>query len=313
MGFRVAGLSAVLSCAIAFCFCNPVLSGVKPQTGEYFDVRSDDPGLASETERILIRARADSERLLADTVSSIISVYIVKSRERFDQLTLGGLPDWGVGCAIPSKDMIVIISPLAAEYQQPFPEIVRHEWAHIALRNRVGSSYLPRFIDEGFAMYFASQWNSSYAVTLAKAQLLGSIFPLRSIDRVNFFNTSQAQIAYAQSYQAVTFFLNTYDLEAFAILLDALKEGVSLDRAFETAIGASFRMFESEYSSYIQKHYSWLLIFSDMWIIWLGLALLIIIGFILKKRRGRETIKRWEEEEKYQSTDFDYEEGDPWD
>ncbi len=313
MESRLPDAAAVALCLIACGLCNSGLSSTRPLTSGHFDIRTDDPGLTHETENMLIRSKADAEKILGDTVDSRISVYIVNSRERFNQLTRGGLPDWGVGCAIPTRDMIVIISPTATEYRQPFQEIVRHEWAHIALRHRVGSSYIPRFLDEGFAMYFASQWSNSYAVTLAKAQLFGSIFPLRSIDRVNFFNSSQAQIAYAQSYQAVAYFLSEYERESFEMLLDGLKDGVSLDRAFETAIGANFRTFENEYSLYIEKHYNWLLIVSDMWIFWLVLALLIIIGFIFKKKRGRETMKRWEEEEKYQSTDFDYEEGDPWD
>lgn len=313
MEYRFPAAAVATVCMIICSLSDSGFPSTQPMTDIHFDIQADDPGLAHETESILVRSRADAERILGDTVDSKISVYIVNSRERFDMLTRGGLPDWGVGCAIPSKGMIVIISPTAAEYRQPFQEIVRHEWAHIALRQRVGSSYIPRFLDEGFAMYFANQWSNSYAVTLAKAQLLGSLFPLRSIDRVNFFNSSQAQIAYAQSYQAVTYLLTEYGHESFEMILDALRDGLSLDGSFEAAIGADFRTFENEYNLYIQKHYSWLLVFSDMWIMWLVLALLIIIGFILKKKRGRDTIKRWEEEEKYQSTDFDYEEGDPWD
>ncbi len=306
-------ISAVIAGLILVC--EPVHSSRHATTSaaDYFDIHGSDTVLVREASGTLMKARSDAEAILRDTVAPRISVYIVESREQFNRMARGGLPDWGVGCAIPSRNMIVIISPRAAEYDQPFAEITRHEWAHIALRHRIGKSYLPRFLDEGFAMRFANQWNSSFAITLAKAQVFGSTFPLKGIDKVNFFNSSQAQIAYAQSYQAVTHFLVEYGSESFGMLLDGLRDGLSLDYAFEGAIGADFEDYEREYDLHIKENYSWLLIFSDMWVLWLGLALLIVIGFILKKKRGRDIMKRWEEEEKYQSTDFDYEEGDPWD
>lgn len=279
----------------------------------YFDIVAPSFDLAKQTETVLLDAREDAIVMLGDEVTERISVHIVESRDEFVRMTRGALPDWGIGCAIPSENTIVIISPEAMEYDKPFYEIVRHEWAHIALRHRVGRGYLPRFLDEGFAMHFANQWNTSYSLTLAKSGLTGSWFNLRQIDKVNFFNTSQAQIAYAQSFQAVQYFLEMYGMEALQILLDELRDGANLDQALHASIGAGIQTFEIEYNEYLRNHYSWYIIFTDMSIIWIGLAFLIVLAFLLKKKKGKDTIKRWEEEEKYQSTDFDYEEGDPWD
>jgi len=279
----------------------------------YFDIKAPTFEMAKETENILLKARDDAISMMGDDVDRRITIHIVESRDKFNEMTRGALPDWGIGCAIPTQDMIVIISPKTMEYDRPFSEIVRHEWAHIALRHRVGNGYLPRFLDEGFAMTFANQWNTSYAITLAKSGLTGSWFSLTKIDKVNFFNTSEAQIAYAQSFQAVQYFLETYGGEAFHILLDKLRDGATLDTALRESIGAGIQTFETEFNNYLRKHYSWWVIFTDMSIIWIGLALLIVIGFLIKRKKGQDTVKRWEEEEKYQSTDFDYEEGDPWD
>ncbi len=281
--------------------------------GKGYIISASSNAVAVETEKYLITAIDEAVTILGDTVTDTITVIVADTRDEFKQQTRGAIPDWGAGCAIPSRNEIVVLSPHSSKYEQSFGEIVRHEWAHIALRHRVGRGYLPRFIDEGFAMKFADQWSSGYAVTLGKAQLTGSLFPLQSIDRVNFFNSSQAQIAYAQSQAAVTYFFSSYGDEAFMLLLDELRNGKTLDSAMENAIGASFVIFENEYRKYIKKNYSWYLIFFDMNFLWIGLAIVIVLGFLLKKKRGRDTIKRWEEEEKYQSTDFDYEEGDPWD
>lgn len=311
MKWKLLVITAVVSILFICTTLNAELTKIIDR--DRYEIYAIDTITAQETEAALVQSIADAETMLSDTVQRKISVFIPDTRDEFTKLTRGAMPDWGIGCAIPSKDMIVIISSRASGGNQPFAEIVRHEWGHIALRHKVGNGYLPRFLDEGFAMNFANQWNVGYAITLAKAQLMGSLFSLRKIDRVNFFNPSQAQIAYAQSYQAVSYYISEYGRESFDILLAALRDDATLDHAFRVAIGADFNAFEEEYILYIKKHYSWLLVFSDMTFIWIGLALLIILGFLLKKKHGKDTIKRWEEEEKYESTDFDYEEGDRWD
>jgi hypothetical protein len=307
--------SCILTAIIAFGTCPSLLMSAPPKTvvGKGYEIYAPSDALMIQTEQFLLDAINDAQSMLGDTVQQTIRVSVISSRDEFNRAVHGGLPDWGVGCAIPSRDEIFLLSPKAEDYGKSFGEIVRHEWAHIALRHKAGSGYLPRFIDEGFAMMFADQWNIRYAATLAKAQFMDNLFSLRSIDRVNFFNMSQAQIAYAQSHEAVVLFINTYGELAFEYLLEELRAGKTPDLAFEDAIGIRLDGFEAEYRKYIERHYSWHLILTDMGFIWIALALLIVVGFVVKKLSGKKTVKRWEEEEKYESTDFDYEEGDPWD
>jgi len=307
-------IAAAMTLALVL-FCSSIAAPPKNKliAQQYFDITASSFEMAKETENHLIKARQDAFELLGSTVDQRISIVVADSREEFGKLTKGALPDWGVGCAIPTQDLIAVISPLAMEYEIGYGTLLRHEWAHIALRDRVGTAYLPRFLNEGFAMYFAHQWSSSYGLTLAKSGLTGSWSSLGEIDRVNFFNTSEAQIAYAQSFKAVEYFLDEYKIEGFYILLNELKLGKSLDASFMTATGATFASFQAEFAKYLKQNYSWWIIFTDMTVVWILLALLIVVGFLLKKRRSRDTVKRWEEEEKYQSTDFDYEEGEPWD
>ena len=50
-------------------------------------------------------------------------------------------------------------------------------------------------------------------------------------------------------------------------------------------------------------------LFGDLYFIWIIFAAIVVICFVLGYRRRRKYYRKWEEEEKYQSTDFDY--GDP--
>ena len=50
-------------------------------------------------------------------------------------------------------------------------------------------------------------------------------------------------------------------------------------------------------------------IFTDTYFLWIFLALVVFIGFLVKTIRRQKYYKKWDDEDKYQSTDFDY--GDP--
>ena len=55
------------------------------------------------------------------------------------------------------------------------------------------------------------------------------------------------------------------------------------------------------------------MIITDPIFLWIGVVLLFLLGFLLIRKRNKDTYKKWEEEEKLESTDFDYEEPSPWD
>ena len=50
-------------------------------------------------------------------------------------------------------------------------------------------------------------------------------------------------------------------------------------------------------------------LFGDLYFLWIFLAGVVVIGFLLKLKKRNKFYKKWEEEERLQSTDFDY--GDP--
>ena len=133
--------------------------------------------------------------------------------------------------------------------------------------------------------------------------------PLDEIEMMNRFSEGRASIAYAQSLVAVKYLLETYGQESFHILLDSLRNRSSFDNAMMAAIGSDGAGFEKEFFDHLAGKYNLMTIFSDMSYLWLFLALVVIVGFILRYRRKRKYYRKWEEDEKYHSTDFDY--GDP--
>jgi hypothetical protein len=138
---------------------------------------------------------------------------------------------------------------------------------------------------------------------------MGSLIPLNEIERLNRFSSGKAQLAYAQSYMAVKYLIDAYGKESFNILLDSLRNRRSADEALMAAVGSNYTGFEKEYVKFLKSRFNLLTIIANMSYLWLFLAVVVIIGFILAFRKKKKYYKKWEEEEKYHSTDFDY--GDP--
>ena len=123
------------------------------------------------------------------------------------------------------------------------------------------------------------------------------------------FIRTKAEIAYAQSYLAVDYFYRVDKARQVNRFLDALKSGKTVDSAFNVAIGATYSEFENEFKDYLGKRYNISSLFMDTIFFWIFLALLVLVIWLIKYNKRRQYYKKWAEEEKLESKDFDY--GDP--
>ncbi|MEW5794978.1 MAG: hypothetical protein AB1772_01330 [Candidatus Zixiibacteriota bacterium] len=236
-------------------------------------------------------------------------MYLAASEATFDSLIGGQFPDWGAAAAIPVRQRIVIKSPDSFRLNRPLRELLAHEYSHLALAYRTGLHAAPRWFDEGLAMVVSMEWSWSENLTLNLASVAGQFVPLEEINQVNRFDESKARLAYAQSYVAVQYLFDTYKIEGVNIFLDQLARGVPIDIAMMAATGSNYADFEEEIRVYLRQRFNLVGLMADTIYFWLALALILVIGFVLKILRRRKVYRRWEEEEKLASTDFDY--GDP--
>lgn len=144
---------------------------------------------------------------------------------------------------------------------------------------------------------------------MSRAVVFRSLVPLREIERINLFPSGRAQTAYAQSYLAVKYILDEYGAETLNDFLDVIKSRGTFDEAFLASLGLNYDEFEKEFFDFLNKRYNLMTLFGDLYFVWIFLAAVVVIGFLLKIQRRRKYYKRWEREERLQSTDFDY--GDP--
>lgn len=272
----------------------------------YITYHLDHPSFLGPVDSAVLTARIKLAELLRDTIDYIPDLYLVSTADRFGDLIGGKFPDWGAAAAIPSKKRVVLKSPGAFNTQRPLPELVAHEYAHLALANRLGLYSPPRWLDEGVSMFTSMEWGWSENLAMSKAAVFRQFVSLTEIDLVNRFNAGRAQVAYAQSFVAVKYLIDQYGINSFNILLDSIAQGAPLDSALMASTGSTMAGFEKEFQDHLMTRYNVMSLFMDTFWFWIVLAFIVVIGGFLSFRRRRAIYRKWEEDERYHSTDFDY-------
>jgi len=263
----------------------------------------------NQADSTLARIRQKLIARLGDTLDYKPDIYIAETQQQFDSLLLGRLPHWGAAAALPAMHRIVMKSPDLFNIQKSFSDLLAHEYSHLALANRTGIRRPPRWFDEGLAMWMSTEWGWGDNLAISKAAVFGQLFDLHDLERLNRFNASQANVAYAQSYLTVRYLYDAYGDRAIGIFLDSIAAGADIDAALMASTGSDYAGFGAEVKQHITSHYNLATIFMDTAYLWLGLAIIVIIAGILRMRRKKKYYEHWDEQEKYQSSDFDY--GDP--
>lgn len=269
----------------------------------------DHPDRSGQVEQALAEANKRATHFLGRSLSYLPDVYIVDDSKSFKDAIGAAFPDWGAGAAVPYKHLIVIKSPDRFRLGRSLQELLIHEYAHLALADRVGLAPVPRWFNEGFSMMLSAEWGWADNLAMSRAAVFGQMMSLHEIDAVNGFSAAKAHVAYAESYLAVSYVFQEYSRNAASIFLDSLARGRSVDAALMGATGSNYADFDEEFRLYLEKRYNLTSLFLDTMWFWFALAVIVVVGGFLKYRRRRQYYKKWEREEQLQSTDFDY--GDP--
>ncbi|MCK4632210.1 MAG: hypothetical protein KAT79_03005 [candidate division Zixibacteria bacterium] len=297
---------AVVS-ALLILSCGLVVGTERPEvTRRHFVYHFDNSTYIDFADSVLNDVRSKLIELLGDTMSYRPAVYLLDSREAFARVVHGSFPDWGAAAALPEGGLMAIKNPDHHNIHKPLEMLLKHEYSHLALADALGDYRAPRWFDEGLAMLVSMEWGWSDNLAISKAAVFGEFIPLSDIGDVNSFGRSKSHVAYAQSYLAVFYILEEYGPESLTIFLDVTARGGLIDEALVAATGSNSVGFENEFRQYLGRRFNALTLFQDTMYFWLALALIVIIGAILQFKRRARYYRRWEEDEKLHSTDFDY-------
>lgn len=260
----------------------------------YFLIRDADPRLTHQIDSTLTAAYRQLIDYGGVEISDTITLLVATRREQFDSVVGGRFPDWGLGCALPERNTIAVLSPYVFAYQRTLPEVLRHELAHVYLHKLAGWPRVPRWMDEGFAMLMGHQWYYGDDWLVARAVFSRQTLPLLQIEGLNLFPEGKARLAYAQSYLAMGFFLEKYGWESFLLFLRELRSGNDWDRAFMAAVGLNYAGFQAEFTKHLQDKYNWAVLLSDTMLLWILMVLLVLVLYLFKRRMAKKKEQEWE-------------------
>ncbi|MFH1096685.1 MAG: peptidase MA family metallohydrolase [Candidatus Desantisbacteria bacterium] len=230
------------------------------------------------------------------TMNTPVYIIIAPSREVFENL--GGVKEeWAVGLAT-GNNRIVIFSPRKFGGKSEIERLIRHEYTHILLHQATGGHFVPRWLNEGLAMYYESiVWRIPDDIRLTEAVLTHSIIPL---DLLNWYFPSdrkRAELAYSQSSDVVGYIIKEYGHDRLKQLIGEIARGQDIDTAMINSLGIDSSSLETAWHTTLSKRYQWFYIITNTTIIWAALPIICIIAYIRKKRQGERKKRQWEIED----------------
>ena len=176
----------------------------------------------------------------------LVSVYITPTEDIYQQFVGKNFPDWSEGIASPSKNLVVLKSPDIMSEHADIGKIAIHELVHILLNKAVHGNPIPRWFNEGLAVYYSGEKAFASGSLISKALITKSIIDLTEIDDVLVFYQGKAQLAYQESYLAVLYLFEQFGK-------DKVKEIISPDiRAKIIELGEILMIFDGETFIYEQ-------------------------------------------------------------
>ena len=126
---------------------------------------------------------------------------------------------------------------------------ITHELTHQVVDDATNNPYrsLPRWLNEGFAVYQSEGNATKYRSMVSGAVSTGDLLPLTALGWQFPTDPTKTVLAYAESVSAVDFIVRQYGRAALTKLILAYKSGPTDDQALQAAVGEDLAAFQAEW------------------------------------------------------------------
>jgi len=207
-----------------------------------------------------------------------IRLVITADSQSFRDFTRGRLPGWGAGAAFPDGRTIVLRADAG-----DLTGTLRHELAHLALHQAVRGR-VPLWFDEGYATMASGQWDLFDRLGLNLAVARGRVPELRALDGELRASAQSADAAYALAATAVLELARRNPSGSLEPLLQRLADGVGFEDAVIATTGLTLDRFDEAWHRSVRARFglvTWMVGTG----IWLAMALLVLLGYDMRRRR----------------------------
>jgi len=180
------------------------------------------------------------------------------------------------------------------------PDLVqtfRHELTHILLGDAFGERPVPSWLHEGMAQLMEGAWDFHRISAMTRAVMSDEIIPLWDLEVSFPADLRKAEVAYAESYYFLSFFLNRFGRRALQNFILETSRGVDMDLALSRATGMRLRDIIKLWEQYIRVRFNWIPIITGGGALWFAASFVLLMGYMLKRRRARQLLQQWELEE----------------
>jgi hypothetical protein len=230
------------------------------------------------------------------TPAKPIIILILPTRKEFE-VANRGIQEWAVGQACIGKGNIIFIQSPRSNLRITLEKIIRHELTHIVLGEVFKRGYMPRWLNEGLAMYEAKEWQFVNNMKIAEAYLTKKLIPLSALIYTFPKNEHQAQLAYAQSFDLLLFIMNEYGKDKIISLIKELSLGTNINLAFKKSLGVNLFELEVAWHESLRQRFNWISIITSNYLLWLIFPLLCLFVYIIKWHQVKKKRQEWEKEE----------------
>src|SRR5688572_323592 len=169
--------------------------------------------------------RAELSAWLGQAVLRKLTVYIGRTPGEMATLAPEGapFPKYASGVAYSELGLVLLtIGPVYPNARHELEEIFRHELTHVALHDATSGRPLPRWFNEGLAVFASGESSFDRMHTLTTATLAGTLLPLRQLERTFPADAVAAEVAYAQAADVVRFLMRQQDRHRFTGLIERM-------------------------------------------------------------------------------------------
>ncbi|MEM1203560.1 MAG: hypothetical protein AAGN66_10065 [Acidobacteriota bacterium] len=207
-------------------------------------------------------------------------------------------PSWAVAYAFGAAGTVVLIPSRIPDYpDDDLEQVLRHEVAHVLVARASGRHEVPRWFNEGLALYADRGWGLEDQGRLILAAFHDHL-TLAEVERGFFAGRASAQRAYAMSLASVRHLIDTSGDQAPARILAGVAEGQRFTEAFRGATGLTLSQFEGSFFRHLNVWHRWVPLLTSSVTLWIAITLLFLLAFARRKQRDAEMLAVWEAEER---------------
>lgn len=201
---------------------------------------------------------------------------------------LHAVPYWSAGIARSGSEVHIF-----GRNRSQWLSILKHELFHALLgQNEVS---VPVWLNEGLAQWQAGQMDWGGFVELGTATARQNLIPLVDLDVILSFNHKRASLAYGQALDATKFLINRHGESILPYLLGS--DDLGFRERFKAETGEDLIDFEIEWRQSMEARFWFFKVSQIPGLLWAFSPLIVILAWFLKRQRGKQKLKEWEQEE----------------